>query len=280
MSRPDAPAPARAKVTVPEIVARKGRGPKIVQVTCYDFPTAVVLDRAGVDIAMVGDSVAQVALGYAETLHVSFDEVLHHVKAAARSGLRALLVADMPFLSYQTSIADAIRCAGRFLQDGGAAAVKMEGGRHNVSTIKAVVDAGVPVMGHVGQIPQSVHRFGGFVVRGETPSEAEQILDDAIAFQEAGAFAVTLEMMPATLGRRITEKLAIPTVSSGAGPHCDGQVMIWNDLLGMNFGPVHPTCVQQYAALGNLAVDAVRAFADDVRSGRYPDAAHSYGSLA
>ena len=271
---------SRARVTVPEIVARKGRDPKIVQVTCYDFPTAVVLERAGVDIAMVGDSVAQVALGYDETLHVSFEEMLHHVKAVARSGIRALLVADMPFLSYQPSIPDAIRSAGRFLQEGGAAAVKMEGGRHNVATIKAVVDAGVPVMGHVGQIPQSVHRFGGFVVRGDTPSEAEQILDDAVAFQEAGAFAVTLEMMPAPLGRRITEKLAIPTISSGAGPHCDGQVMIWNDILGMNFGPVHPTCVKPYASLGDLAVEAVRAFAEEVRNGRYPGAEHSYGSIA
>ncbi|MBI4635097.1 MAG: 3-methyl-2-oxobutanoate hydroxymethyltransferase [Candidatus Rokubacteria bacterium] len=264
------------RVTIPEIVARKGRGPKIVQVTCYDFPTAVVLGRAGVDIAMVGDSLAQVALGYPETLNVTAEEVLHHVKAVSRAGLRTLVVADMPFLSYQPSIETAVRNAGRFLQEGGAAAVKIEGGRDNVATIKAVVDAGIPVMGHVGQIPQSIHRFGGFVVRGETPDEAEQILDDALAFEGAGAFAVTLEMMPASLGKRITEKLAIPTISSGAGPHCDGQVMIWNDLLGMNFGPVHPTCVKEYATLGDQAVQAVRRFADEVRRGVYPGPEHSY----
>jgi 3-methyl-2-oxobutanoate hydroxymethyltransferase len=264
------------KVTVPAIVARKGSGPKIVQVTCYDHPTAVILDRAAVDIAMVGDSLAQVALGYDETLHVRMEEMLYHVQAVSRARLRALVIADMPFLSYQTSPADAVRNAGRFLQEGGAAAVKIEGGRANVATIRAVAAAGVPVMGHVGQIPQSVHRFGGFVVRGETASEAEQILDDALAFQEAGAFAVTLEMMPATLGRRITEKLAIPTISSGAGPHCDGQVMIINDILGLNFGPVHPTCVKPYAALGEHAVAAVQRFADEVRAGIYPGPEHCY----
>lgn len=265
-----------AKITVPEIVARKARAPKIVQVTCYDFPSAMILGRAGVDIAMVGDSLAQVALGYDETLNVTLEEVLHHVKAVARARIRALVVADMPFLSYQPSVEMAIRNAGRLLQEGGAAAVKIEGGRHNFATIKAVVDAGIPVMGHVGQIPQSIHRFGGFVVRGATAVEAEQILDDALAFQEAGAFAVTLEMMPAALGKRITEKLAIPTISSGAGPHCDGQVMIWNDILGMNFGPVHPTCVKEYAALGQLAVDAIGRFGDEVRDGVYPGPEHSY----
>lgn len=267
---------ASGKVTVPEIVARKSRGPRIVQVTCYDFPTAVTLDRAGVDIAMVGDSLAQVALGYPETLQVTAEEVLHHVKAVGRARLRALVVADMPFLSYQPSPETAVRNAGRFLQEGGAAAVKIEGGRSNHATIKAVVDAGVPVMGHVGQIPQSIHRFGGFVVRGETAAEAEQILDDALAFQEAGAFAVTLEMMPAALGKRITEKLAIPTIGSGAGPHCDGQVLIWNDLVGLNFGPVHPTCVKEYADLGDQAVAALGRFTDEVRRGVYPGPEHSY----
>lgn len=265
-----------AKVTVPAIVSRKRSGPKIVQVTCYDHPTAVIIGRAAVDIAMVGDSLAQVALGYDETLHVSMDEMLHHVRAVSRARIRALVVADMPFLSYQTSPADAVRNAGRFLQDGGAAAVKIEGGRANLPTICAIVAAGIPVMGHVGQIPQSVHRFGGFVVRGQTALEADQILDDALAFEQAGAFAVTLEMMPAALGQRITEKLAIPTISSGAGPHCDGQVMILNDILALNFGPVHPTCVKEYARLGDLAVDAVSRFAEDVRQGRYPAREHSY----
>lgn len=263
-------------MTVPAIVARKRAGPKIVQVTCYDHPTAVILDRAGVDIAMVGDSLAQVALGHSETLHVRMEQMLHHVQAVSRARIRALLVADMPFLSYQASPEDAIRNAGKFLQEGGAAAIKMEGGRSNVATIHAIATAGIPVMGHVGQIPQSVHRFGGFVVRGETAPEAAQILDDALAFQEAGAFAVTLEMMPAALGRRITEKLGIPTISSGAGPDCDGQVMILNDILGLNFGPVHPSCVKQYAALGDLAVDAVRRFAEEVRKGQYPGPEHSY----
>jgi 3-methyl-2-oxobutanoate hydroxymethyltransferase len=267
---------ATARITIPEIMTRKGRGPKIVQVTCYDFPTAVIASRAGADILMVGDSLAQVALGYDETLRVTFSEMLHHVKAAARARPRALLVADMPFLSYQASIEEAVRNAGRFLQEAGAQAVKIEGGRANVATLKAVVAAGIPVMGHVGHVPQSIHRFGGFVVRGRAPAEAEQILDDALAFQEAGAFAVTLEMMPASLGKRVTESLALPTISSGAGPHCDGQVLIWNDILGMNFGPVHPTCVKEYAPLGELAVEALRRFAQDVREGIYPGPEHSY----
>ncbi|MBI3458459.1 MAG: 3-methyl-2-oxobutanoate hydroxymethyltransferase [Candidatus Rokubacteria bacterium] len=264
-------AETRPKVTTPDIVARKGRGPKIVQVTCYDFPTAVLVDRAGVDIAMVGDSLAQVALGYDETLNITLDEMLHHVKAVVRARPSALVIADMPFLSYQPSLKTAIRNAGRFLQEGGAAAVKMEGGRASVATIKAVVTAGIPVMGHVGQTPQSIHRFGGFVVRGLRPTEADQILDDALAFQEAGAFAVTLEMMPAFLGKRITETLAIPTISSGAGPHCDGQVLILNDLLGLNFGPVHPSCAKEYVALGEIAVGALSRFADEVRTGVYPE---------
>lgn len=266
----------RPKVTTRDIVARKGRGPKIVQVTCYDFPTAILVDRAGVDIAMVGDSLAQVALGYTETLHVSVEEMLHHVKAVVRARPRALVVADMPFLSYQAAVEDAIRNAGRFLQEGGAAAVKMEGGRSNVAAVKAVVAAGIPVMGHVGQTPQSIHHFGGFVVRGLTAAEADQIFDDARAFEEAGAFAVTLEMMPVSLGQRITEALAIPTVSSGAGPHCDGQVLILNDLLGLNFGPVHPSCVKEYAALGDLAIGALRRFADEVHQGLYPGPEHCY----
>lgn len=266
----------RARITTPDIVARKGRGPKIVQVTCYDFPTATLVDRAGVDIAMVGDSLAQVALGYAETLHVTLEEMLHHVKAVVRARPRALVVADMPFLSYQACVEDAIRNAGRFLQEGGAAAVKMEGGRANAATVRAVVTAGIPVMGHVGQTPQAIHHFGGFIVRGLTPPEADQILDDAVAFQEAGAFAVTLEMMSASLGQRITERLAIPTISSGAGPHCDGQVLILNDLLGLNFGPVHPSCVKEYAALGELAIGALRRFAEEVREGLYPGPEHSY----
>ena len=266
----------RPKVTIPEIVARKQCGPKIVQVTAYDFPTAVIVERAGVDIIMVGDSVAQVALGYEENLRVSFDEMLHHVKAVVRAQPRAIVVADMPFLSFQISIQQAVSNAGRFLQEGGATAVKLEGGRVNYATTKAIVDAGIPVMGHVGQVPQSIYRFGGFVVRGESPAEGDQICDDALAFEQAGAFAVTLEMMPASLGSRITKLLKIPTISSGAGPDCDGQVIILHDLLGMNYGPVHPSCVKEYLPLGQMAVDAVRRFADEVRNGVYPGREHSY----
>lgn len=264
------------KITVPMIMGRKAAGPKIVQVTCYDYPTAVIIGRAGVDIAIVGDSLAQVALGHDETLYVSMDDMIHHVRAVSRARINALVVADMPFLSCQTSVPEAIRNAGRLLQEGGATAVKIEGGRANISTIRAIVAAGIPVMGHVGQVPQSIHQFGGFIVRGDTTSEADQILDDALAFQEAGAFAVTLEMMPAALGRRITEALAIPAISSGAGPDCDGQVMIFNDILGLNYGPVHPTCVKEYAALGDAAIEAIRRFGEEVRDGSYPGPEHSY----
>lgn len=266
----------RSKVTIPEIVARKGRGPKIVQVTAYDFPTARIVDRAGVDIIMVGDSAAQIVLGYEENLHVSFEEMLHHVKAVMRARPKAIVMADMPFLSYQASISQAVLNAGRFLQEGGATGVKVEGGRLNLATVKAIVDAGIPLMGHVGQVPQSIYHFGGFIVRGDTPDVADQICDDALAFEQAGAFAVALEMMPASLGSRITNLLKIPTISSGAGANCDGQVMILHDLLGMNYGPVHPSSVKEYLPLGQMAVDAVRRFADEVQNGVYPGSEHSY----
>jgi 3-methyl-2-oxobutanoate hydroxymethyltransferase len=266
----------RTKITIPAIIARKGCGPKIVQVTAYDFPTAVIAERAGVDIIVVGDSLAQVVLGYEENLRVSFDEMLHHVKAVMRAQPKAIVVADMPFMSYQISIQQAVSNAGRYLQEGRATAIKLEGGRVNYPTAKAIVDAGIPVMGHVGQVPQSIYHFGGFVVRGESPDVADQICNDALAFEEAGAFAVALEMMPASLSSRITKLLKIPTISSGAGPDCDGQVMIMHDLLGMNYGPVHPSCVKEYSPLGEMAVDSVRRFADEVRNGAYPGLEHSY----
>lgn len=268
--------PEGTKVTVPSILSRKGRGPRIVQLTAYDFPTAILADRAGADIIVVGDSLAQVALGYAETLQVDFAEMLHHVKAVTRARPRALVVADMPFLSYQCNTSEAIRNAGRFLKEGGASAVKMEGGLRTREVAAAIVDIGVPVMGHIGQTPQAIHKFGGFVVRGETATDADRIVEDALAFEQAGAFAVTLEMMPTALSERITNQLTIPTISSGGGPHCDGQVVIINDLLGFNFGPCHPKFVKEYAALGDLAVAALERFAREVRDGVYPGTEHSY----
>jgi 3-methyl-2-oxobutanoate hydroxymethyltransferase len=269
--------PARP-VTVPEIRAAKGVR-RLVMLTAYDHPTARLLDSAGCDILLVGDSLGNNVLGYESTLPVTMEEMLHHTKAVVRGTRRALVVGDMPYLSYQASRRDAIRNAGRFLKEAGAAAVKIEGGRRRAPLAGALVEAEIPVMGHVGLTPQSVHLMGGYKVQGKRVDEAQALVDDARALEEAGVFSIVLEGIPEAVGRRITEAVGVPTIGIGAGRHCDGQVLVFHDLVGLGTGPA-PRFVRRYADLAGVIADAARRFADDVRSGGYPSEAETYSAPA
>ncbi len=262
-------APARVRIT--ELRRMKLAGEKIVMLTAYDTPMARLLDGAGVDVVLVGDSLGMVALGHDSTLPVTLDAMVHHTSAVSRGVARALLVADMPFLSYQVELSEAIRNAGRLLQEGGAAAVKLEGGGAIAGVVRSLVEIGIPVMGHLGVLPQSVHQLGGYALRGAEAREADEILADALALEQAGAFALVLESIPAALGRTITQRLGIPTIGIGAGPDCDGQVLVSADMLGL-LDQV-PPFVKRYAELGNVIRTAARAFAADVREERFPGAA-------
>lgn len=262
-------APARVRIT--ELRRMKLAGEKIVMLTAYDTPMARLLDGAGVDVVLVGDSLGMVALGHDSTLPVTLDAMVHHTSAVSRGVARALLVADMPFLSYQVELSEAIRNAGRLLQEGGAAAVKLEGGGAIAGVVRSLVEIGIPVMGHLGVLPQSVHQLGGYALRGAEAREADEILADALALEQAGAFALVLESIPAALGRAITQRLGIPTIGIGAGPDCDGQVLVSADMLGL-LDQV-PPFVKRYAELGNVIRTAARAFAADVREERFPGAA-------
>jgi 3-methyl-2-oxobutanoate hydroxymethyltransferase len=253
----------------------KARGEKIVALTAYDCAMAKLLDRAGVDILLVGDSVGNVLLGYDSTLPVTLEDMVHHTAAVARARPSALVVADMPFLSYQASPEDAVRSAGRFVKEAGAEAVKVEGGLRTVPAIEAILRAGIPVMGHVGLTPQSVHVLGGYRVQGRTPEAAEMLLADARAVEEAGAFSIVLEGMPREAAARITRSLSIPTIGIGAGPECDGQVLVINDLLGLD-EEFQPRFVKRYEALGERIRRAVEGYAADVRSGAFPAPEHCY----
>jgi 3-methyl-2-oxobutanoate hydroxymethyltransferase len=264
-----------SKVTAPSLVEMKGRGEKITVLTAYDYPTVRLLEKAGIDVALVGDSLGNVVLGYDTTLPVTMEDMLHHTKAVARGAERCLVVADMPYLSYQISIEQAVMNAGRFLKEAGAEAVKLEGGLEMADTVRRIVDVGIPVMGHLGYTPQSVHAFGAHRVRGRAEDAAEHIRKGALALQEAGAFAVVLESMPAELGREVTESLTIPTISIGAGPYCDGQVLVLHDMLGLYDGHLGKY-VKKYAELGQMAVEAIKQYATDVRSGAYPNEDQSY----
>lgn len=266
MSSPNRP------VSVPELKERKRRGEKIVMLTAYDATMARLLERAGVDVLLVGDSLGMVVLGYESTVPVTLDEMIHHTRAVSRGAQRALVVADMPFLTYQVSPSEAVRNAGRLLQDGGAAAVKLEGGRPVVDVVKRLVDVGIPVMGHLGLQPQSINLLGGYVRQARRPDEADALLADALALEEAGAFAVVLEAVPGEVARMVTSAIAIPTIGIGAGPECDGQVLVSHDMLGL-FDQFVPPFVEQYAQLADTILAATRAYADDVRAGRYPKAA-------
>ena len=261
--------PARVRIT--ELRRMKLAGEKIVMLTAYDTPTARLLDGAGVDVVLVGDSLGMVALGHDSTLPVTLDAMVHHTSAVSRGVARALLVADMPFLSYQVERSEAIRNAGRLLREGGAAAVKLEGGGAIAEVVRSLVEIGIPVMGHLGVLPQSVHQLGGYARRGTEAREADEIVADALALEKAGAFALVLESIPAALARTITQRLGIPTIGIGAGPDCDGQVLVSADMLGL-LDQV-PPFVKRYAELGDVIRTAARAFAADVREERFPDAA-------
>jgi 3-methyl-2-oxobutanoate hydroxymethyltransferase len=258
-------------VRVPDLKDKKKRGERIAMLTAYDFTMARLLDRAGIDVLLVGDSLGMVVLGYETTIPVTLEAMLHHVRAVSRGVARALVVADMPFLTYQISAGEALRNAGRLIQEGGAAAVKLEGGRPVAGAVERMVQAGIPVMGHLGLTPQAVHRLGGFRRQARGEKDATELLEDALALERAGAFAVVLESIPAELAKAATAELCIPTIGIGAGPNCDGQVLVSHDMLGLYDGPV-PPFVRQYARLGEQAAAACAAYAEDVRQGRFPGA--------
>lgn len=267
--------PDAAKVTVGTLRAGKAAGGRIVMVTATDFSFARIADEAGADVVLVGDSLGTVALGYDTTLPVTMEEMLVFTRAVARGTRHALVVGDLPFLSYQVSAEEARRNAGRFLKEGGAAAVKLEGGAEVAPTVASIVAMGVPVMGHVGLTPQSVHAMGGYRVQGRDEERAREILDGARALEDAGAFAVVLEGLPRSLAARVTGELGIPTIGIGAGPECDGQVLVLHDLLGI-WGGHRPKFAKRYAACGEEAGRAVRQFCAEVRGGLFPDEEHSY----
>jgi len=274
------------KITVPDILSRKSlpagdstRQKKITCLTAYDYPTARLLDDAGVDILLVGDSLAMVVLGYDNTLPVTIDEMLVHVRAVRRGTRHALLVADMPYGSYHVSLEESVRNAVRLVKEGGAEAVKVEGGERRLELISRLVEAEIPVMGHVGLTPQSVNALGGFQVQGKSSDAARQVERDARAVEAAGAFSVVLESMPRELAARITEKLHIPTIGIGAGPDCDGQVLVLHDMLGLTMGHT-PKFARRYANLSAEISRAVSAYCEDVRSGSFPSDAESFHSPA
>ncbi|MBN2192492.1 MAG: 3-methyl-2-oxobutanoate hydroxymethyltransferase [Polyangiaceae bacterium] len=267
---------AKDKITAPEIQARKHVGPRIVVVTAYDATMASLLEAAGVDVLLVGDSLGMVVQGLATTLPVTLEEVCYHCRAVSRVARRAHVVGDLPFMSYQTSPERALDAAGRLVKEGGVEAVKLEGGVAMAEHVRRIVAVGIPVMGHVGLTPQSVHAMGGFRVQGKTDLAKERILADARALEAAGAYSMVVEGVPTELGQRITDAVSIPTIGIGAGPHCDGQVLVSYDLLGM-YGDVRPKFVKRYAELGVAVVRATEAFAAEVRSGAFPTDAHSFG---
>ena len=266
--------PRPCPVTVPDLLKMKQRGERIAMLTAYDFPTARAVDAAGADILLVGDSLGMVVLGYDSTLPVTMPEMLHHTRAVARGTARGLVVADMPYLSYHVSLEESVRNAGRFVQEAGAKAVKVEGGRKRAAVIRAIRDAEIPVMGHVGLTPQSVHDFGGFRLQGKSAEAAAAILEDALAVEEAGAFSIVLEGIPAELAAMITERVGIPTLGIGAGAGCDGQVLVLHDLIGLTEGHV-PSFARRYAEVGEAIRQASRRFIEDVREGRFPAEAES-----
>jgi 3-methyl-2-oxobutanoate hydroxymethyltransferase len=257
------------RIRVPDLRDKKSRGERIAVLTAYDATMARLLDRAGVDVLLVGDSLGMVILGYDSTLPVTLDDMLHHARAVSRGAERALVVVDMPFLSYQVSLAEAVRNAGRLIKEGGAAAVKLEGGRPILDVVKRLVDIGIPVMGHLGLQPQSLHQVGGYVRRATHPRDAEALIGDAAALQDAGACAIVLESIPEDVAKAATASVEIPTIGIGAGPHCDGQVLVSYDMLGL-FDRFVPSFVKQYATLADTVTSAARRYVDDVRAGRYP----------
>jgi 3-methyl-2-oxobutanoate hydroxymethyltransferase len=262
------------KVTAPAILARKG-GPKIAMVTAYDYPGAVIADRAGIDIILIGDSVANVVHGMETTLEIGLDEIVLHTRAVNRAKPEALVVSDMPWLTFHLGPEDAVRNAGRLVREGGAEAVKLEGGRKRLPVIEAILDAEIPVMGHVGLTPQSVHAMGGFKVQGKVVDAAREMIEDAKALSDAGCFSIVIEGVPNVLGEIITKEVDAPTIGIGAGPHTDGQVLVYHDVLGLGSGS-YPRFVRSYANLADDAVAALERYKSDVESGAFPAEEESY----
>ncbi|HEY0764476.1 MAG TPA: 3-methyl-2-oxobutanoate hydroxymethyltransferase [Pyrinomonadaceae bacterium] len=263
------------KVSAPSLRSSKQRGERLVCLTAYDYPTARIVDEAGIDIILVGDSLGNVVLGYGNTVPVTLEEILIHLKAVRRAVQRALLVADMPYGTFHTGDDDAVRNALRLVKEGGAEAIKLEGGHKRVHLVKRLVDEEISVMGHIGLTPQSINQLGAYRVQGKTPKTAQQLIDDAKAMEDAGAFAVVLEVVPREIAQMITETLSIPTIGIGAGVHCDIQVLVLHDMLGLGFGK-QARFVRPYANLREVMTDAVTRYADDVRNGTYPSEAESY----
>jgi len=263
------------RVSVTDLKAMKKRGEKIVMITAYDYPSARLVEEAGVPLILVGDTLGMVVLGYDTTVPVTVEDIIHHAGAVVRGTSKTHVVADMPFMSYQTGPEDALRNAGRLLKEAGAQSIKLEGGTTVAPTVRKLVDAGIPVMGHIGLTPQSVNQFGGYKVQGKTPAAAVKLINDAVALQEAGAYAVVLELVPAQLAQVISDRIDIPTIGIGAGPGCDGQVQVFHDILGL-FTEFLPRHAKRYAEIGEQIVEAVREYADDVREGRFPTEKESF----
>jgi 3-methyl-2-oxobutanoate hydroxymethyltransferase len=263
------------RITINQIKEMKPKGEKIAMLTAYDYSTAKIVDEAGIPLILVGDSLGMVVLGYESTIPVTMEEMLHHTKAVVRGTKRAMVIGDMPFMTYHISVDDALYNAARFIQEGGAQAVKLEGGVTVAEKVKRIVECGIPVMGHIGLTPQSIYQLGGFTVQGKTPEAAAKLLEDARALEQAGAFAIVLETVPAQLARIITAKVSIPTIGIGAGIDCDGQVQVINDILGSltEFAPKH---AKQYAKLADIIQKAVTEYFNEVKAGSFPTEKQSY----
>jgi len=266
---------SRKKVTILNLKDKKEKGEPITMLTAYDYPTGLLVDQAGIDIILVGDSLAMVVLGQENTVAVTMDEMLHHCKAVARGAKHPLLVGDMPFMSYQVDVKEAVRNAGRFLKEGGMDVVKLEGGRDMAHTVKAIVDAGIPVMGHIGLTPQTISKLGGYRVQGKDVATAKALIDDGLALEDAGAFSLILEAIPGPVAKLITERVSIPTIGIGAGSDCDGQVLVIHDLIGL-FDRFVPKFVKQYTNIFPAIVEALESYRDEVTAGTFPGPEHGY----
>ena len=263
------------RISTSDIREMKKRGEKIVMMTAYDCPTARLVEEAGAEVILVGDTLGMVVLGYDSTLPVTMEDMIHHTKAAMRGSKRALVVGDMPFMSYQTGWQDAMKNAARFMQEAGCGAVKLEGGQRSAEIVARLTEAGIPVMGHIGLTPQSVNQFGGWKVQGKTPAAAVQLMHDAQALEQAGAFAIVLELVPAPLAELLTQQLTVPTIGIGAGVHCDGQVQVFHDMLGL-FDAFVPKHAKRYADAGSLIREGLAQYTAEVKAGTFPDAKHSF----
>lgn len=264
-----------SRISTADLKAKRLKQEKITMLTAYDYSTAVMVDAAGIDMILVGDSLGMVQLGYENTLAVTMEDMIHHTKAVVRGSSHSMVVGDMPFLSYHISDQEAVRNAGRFIQEAGAQAIKLEGGIERIDTVRAIVNAQIPVVGHIGLTPQSVNQFGGFKVQGKDLDGAQKLIEAARAMQEAGAFAIVLECVPTMLAKKITEQISIPTIGIGAGPYCDGQVLVVNDMLGMFKGHI-PKFVKKFVNLEPLIMEALQAYKKEVEEGVFPAPEHGF----